>query len=63
MLVQTGLKLKKKLVQCYIWIIVLYGADISTLRKIEYKYLESSEIWCWRNLQISWTEHVEDEEV
>ena len=34
MLVQTGLKLKK-LVKCYIWIIVLYGADTSTLRKTE----------------------------
>ena len=63
MLVQTGLKLKKKLMKCYIWIIVLYGADTSTLQAIEEKYLERSEIWYWRNLQISWTDHVEDEEV
>jgi hypothetical protein len=38
------LDLKKKLVKCYIWITVLYGADTSTLRTIEKKYLESYEI-------------------
>jgi hypothetical protein len=40
---QTGLKLRKKLVKCYIWSIALYGAATWTLRKVDQKYLDSSE--------------------
>jgi hypothetical protein len=43
-----GLTLRKKLVKCYIWNILLYGAQTYTLRKADQKYLESSETWCWR---------------
>jgi len=35
------LKLRKKLVKCYIWSIALYGAEIWTLRAVGQKYLES----------------------
>jgi hypothetical protein len=41
------LKLRKKLVKCYIWSTVLYGAETWTLRAADQKYLESSEMWCW----------------
>ena len=27
------------------------------------KRLESSEMWCWRRTEISWTDHVGNEEV
>jgi len=28
------------------------------------KYLESFEVWCWRRMkEISWTDHVKNEEV
>src|SRR5215510_2319963 len=27
------------------------------------KHLESFEMWCWRRMEISWTEHVKNEEV
>jgi len=33
------LKLKKKLVKCYIWSIALYGAQTWTLRSVDQKYL------------------------
>ena len=33
------LKLRKKLVKCYIWSIALYGAEIWTLRILYQKYL------------------------
>ena len=47
----------KKLLQCYIWNIALYGAETWTL-------LESFEMWCWRRMEkISWTDHVRNEEV
>jgi hypothetical protein len=41
----------------------LYGAETWTLRKVDQKYLESFEMWCWRRMEISWTEHVRNEEV
>ena len=58
------LKLRKKLVKCYIWSIALYGAETWTLRAVDQKNLESFEMWCWRRMEkISWTDHVSNEEV
>jgi hypothetical protein len=57
------LNLRKKLVKCYIWNIALYGAETWTLRKVDQKYLESFEMWCWRRMEISWTDRVRNEEV
>ena len=49
------LNLRKKLVKCYIWNMVLYGAETWTLRTADQKYLESFEMWCWRKMEkISW---------
>jgi hypothetical protein len=57
------LKLRKKLVKWYIWSIALYGAETWMLRSVNQKYLESFEMWCWRRREISWTDHVRNEEV
>ena len=58
------LKLRKKLVKCYIWSIALYGAEIWKLRAVDQKRLECFEMWCWRRMEkISWTERVRNEEV
>jgi hypothetical protein len=57
------LKLRKKLLKCYIWSIALYGAETRTLRAVNQKHLESFEMWCWRRMEISWTDHVRNEEV
>ena len=38
---KLNLELKKKLVKCYVWSIVLYGAETWTLREKDRKYLES----------------------
>jgi hypothetical protein len=38
------LKLKKKLVKCYIWSIALYGVETWTFRTVDQKYLESFEM-------------------
>ena len=58
------LELGKKFVKCYIWSIDLYGAENWTLRAVDQKHLEGSEMWCWRGMEkISWTEHVRNEEV
>jgi hypothetical protein len=45
---KLDLNLRKKLVKCYLWSIALYGAETWTLRKMDQKYLESFEMWCWR---------------
>jgi len=59
-----NLKLRKKLVKCYIWSIALYGAETWTLRAVDQKHLEIFEMWCWRRMEkISWTDHVINEEV
>jgi hypothetical protein len=39
------LELRKKLVKCYIWSIALYGAETGTLRAVDQKQLENSEMW------------------
>ena len=42
----------------------MYGAENWTLRAADQKYLESSEMWCWRRMEkISWTDHVRNEEL
>jgi hypothetical protein len=61
---KLDLNLRKKLVKCYIWNIAFYGAETWTLRKVDEKYLESFEMWCWRRMEkISWTDRVRNEEV
>jgi len=60
---KSDLNLKKKLIKCYIWTMALYGAETWTLRAADQKYLESFEMWCWRRMEISWTDHVRYEEV
>jgi len=37
----------------------LCGAENFTLRKVDEKYLESFEMWCWRKMEeIHWTNRV-----
>ena len=47
--------------KCYIWSIALCGAETWTLRKVDQKYLESFEMWCWRRIKISWSDRVRNE--
>jgi hypothetical protein len=42
----------------------LCRAGISTLRKVDQKYPENFEMWCWRRMyKISWTDGVKNKEV
>jgi hypothetical protein len=41
----------------------LYGAGNWTIRAVDQKQLESFEMWSWRRMEISWTDHVRNEEV
>jgi hypothetical protein len=60
---RLDLHFRKKLVKCYIWSTALYGAEILTFRKTDKKYLESFEMWYWRNVEIIWTDRVRNEEL
>jgi hypothetical protein len=44
---KSGLNLRKKIVKCYIWIIALHGAETWILWRVDQKYIECSEMWCW----------------
>jgi len=46
-----------------IWSMALYDAETWTLRAADQKYLESFVMWCWRRTEISWTDHVRNEEM
>ncbi|MGX9339094.1 hypothetical protein, partial [Pantoea dispersa] len=61
---KLSLELRKKLVKCYIWSIALYGSETWTMRKMEKKYLESFEMWCWRRMEkVKWTDRMRNYEV
>jgi len=40
----------------------LYGAENWTLGAADQKYLECFEMWCWRRMEISGTDHVGNED-
>jgi hypothetical protein len=61
---KLDLHLRKKLVKCYVWSIALCGTETWTLWKVDRKYLESFEMWCWRRMEkIIWADRVRNEEV
>jgi hypothetical protein len=58
---KLDLNLRQKLVKCYILCIALYGAETWKLQTADQKYLESFEMWCWKRMEISWTDRVRNE--
>jgi len=58
------LDLKKKIVKCTIWSVVLYGAETWTTTQANKERLEAFEMWIWRRmLKISWVDKVSNAEV
>jgi len=39
------------------------GGETGTLWEIHQKYVKISKVWCWRRMEISWTDRVKNEEV
>ena len=61
---KLDLNLKRKLVNCHIWSVALYGAETWTLWKVGHKYLENFKMSCWgRRKKISWIDCVKNEEM
>jgi hypothetical protein len=61
---QTGLKFEEETSKVLRLDHCLHGAETWTLRKLDQKYLQSFEMWCWRRMErISWTDRVRNKEV
>lgn len=59
-----SLSLKIRLVKCYVFSVLLYGAEAWTLTEALMKRLEAFEMWTYRRiLRISWTDHITNIEV
>ena len=57
-------ELKMRMLRCYVFSTLLYGAEAWTLKKCHLKKLEAFEMWCYRRVwRISWMERVTNEEV
>ena len=54
-------ELLKRLVKCFVWSVVLYGAETWTLRRNEQKRLEEFEMWIWRRMErVKWTDKIKN---
>ena len=55
---------RKRIIRCYIWSTLLYGAETWTLTSAMVKHLEAFEMWIYRRmLKISWTDKMSNKEV
>lgn len=58
------LKTRSRLVQCYVWSTLLYGAETWTVATAIKKKLEALEMWVYRRmLKISWKDKIRNEVV
>ena len=54
-------ELRKRLVKCFGWSVVLYGAETWTLRRNYQKQLEAFEMWVWRRMEhVKWTDKIKN---
>ena len=49
-------ELRKRLVKCFVWSVVLYGAETWTLRRNKQK---TFKMWVWRRMErVKWTDKI-----
>ena len=59
-----SLKLKIRMIRCYILPVLLYGVEAWTMTEALIRRLESCEMWIYRRIfRISWIEHTTNKEV
>ena len=47
--------------KCFVWSVVLYGAETWTLRRNEQKQLEAFEVWVRRRIEaVKWTDKIKN---
>ena len=53
----STLPTKVHLVKALVFLVVIYGCDIWTVKKAECRRIDAFELWCWtRLLRVPWTE-------
>jgi hypothetical protein len=62
--IKLNVNLRNKEVNFNIWSLEPYRDETWTLQKIDQKYLQRFETWCWRRTEKNiWTDRVRNEEV
>ena len=47
---------KVRLVKAMVFSVVVYGCESGTIKKVEHRRIDASELWCWRRLlRVPWT--------
>ena len=59
-----NMNLKKRMIKCLVWSVLLYGCETWTMNKKEIDKMEACEMWLWRRmLKVNWSERVSNEEI
>ena len=52
----TTLSTKVHLVKAMVFLVVMYGCESQTIKKVECQQIDAFELWCWRRLlRVPWT--------
>ena len=55
---------KVRLVKGMIFLVVMYGCEIWTVKKAERQRIDAFELWCWRRLlQVPWTARISNQSI
>jgi len=46
-----------------LWIGLQWSGSSLPVMKLDQKFVKGFEMWCWRRMEISWTDRVKSEEV
>ena len=47
---------KGRLVKAMVFLVVMYGCESWTIKKLEHQRIDAFELWCWRRLlRVRWT--------
>ena len=59
-----NLKVKQRILQCYVFSVLTYAAETWTMNKRAWKYIKAFELWCYRRiLKVSWKDKITNKEI
>ena len=61
---KLNIKLRTRLLKCYVWSVLLYGCESWTISSSCRKKLEAVEMWCYRRMmQMLWVKRISNEQI
>ena len=61
---KLNIKLRTRLLKCYVWSVLLYGCESWTISSSCRKKLEAVEMWCYRRMmRMSWVKRISNEQI